>query len=165
VRDLLAEELGTDHELEVEGRGMNEPIAREGGPDDEEARARNRRVEFSYVFNPTVETTEEEEYDDDGLGAAQRNVTWPAPYSDDPGSVVDEGELDGVELEIYPLRRDGAYVIGTFSLTNTTDEPTVPELGGSENIAGGPERSEERRVGKEKRKREGVTEKREKKAG
>lgn len=139
VRDLLAEELGTDYELEVEGRGMNEPIAREGGPDDEEARARNRRVEFSYVFNPTVETTDEEEYDDDGLGVAQRNVTWPAPYSDDPGSVVDEGELDGVELEVYPLRRDGAYVVGTFSLTNTTDEPTVPELGGSENIAGGPE--------------------------
>lgn len=139
VRDLLAEELGTDYELEVEGRGMNEPIAREGGPDDEEARARNRRVEFSYVFNPTVETTDEEEYDDDGLGVAQRNVTWPAPYSDDPGSVVAEGELDGVELEIYPLRRDGAYVVGTFSLTNTTEEPTVPELGGSENIAGGPE--------------------------
>lgn len=139
VRDLLAEELGTDYDLEVEGRGMDEPVAREGGADDDEARARNRRVEFSYVFDPTVDASEEEAYDDDGLGAAQRNVTWPAPYTDDPGPVVDEGEADGVELEIHPLRRDGAYVIGTFTLTNTTDEPTVPELGGSENIAGGPE--------------------------
>ena len=139
VRDLLAEELGTDYQLEVEGRGKREPIAREGGPDDEEARARNRRVEFSYVFNPTVEATEEEEYDDDGLGVAQRNVTWPAPYSDDPGSVVAEGEEGGIRLEIYPLRRDGAYVIGTVAMTNTTDEPLAPELGGSETVAGGPE--------------------------
>lgn len=139
VRDLLAEELGTDYQLEVEGRGKREPIAREGGSDDEEARARNRRVEFSYVFNPTVEATEDEEYDDDGLGVAQRNVTWPAPYSDDPGSVVAEGEENGIRLEIYPLRRDGAYVIGTVAMTNTTDEPLAPELGGSETVAGGPE--------------------------
>ncbi|WDZ91236.1 OmpA family protein [Nocardiopsis sp. HUAS JQ3] len=140
VRDLLAEELGTDYTLEVEGRGEQEPIAREGGPDDDEARARNRRVEFSYVFNTTVEATEEEEYDDDALGAAQRNVTWPAPYDDDPGSVVAEGELDGVRLEVYPLRRDGAYVIGTVALTNTTDEPTMPDMGGQEAVqAGGPE--------------------------
>ncbi|WP_304452407.1 OmpA family protein [Nocardiopsis sp. YSL2] len=140
VRDLLAEEIGAGYTLEVEGRGMDEPVAREGGPDDEQARARNRRVEFSYVFNDTVEATEEEEYDDDGLGAAQRNVTWPAPFSDDPGSVVAEGELDGVRLEVYPLRRDGAYVIGTVAFTNTTDEPLVPELGGTDAIqAGGPE--------------------------
>ncbi|WP_017572928.1 OmpA family protein [Nocardiopsis halotolerans] len=140
VRDLLAEELGGGYELEVEGRGEDEPIAREGGPDDEQARARNRRVEFSYVFDDTVAATEEEEYDDDGLGAAQRNVTWPAPYEDDPGSVVAEGELDGVRLEVHPLRRDGAYLIGTVALTNTTDEPTMPEMGGREALqAGGPE--------------------------
>ncbi|WP_028649188.1 OmpA family protein [Nocardiopsis sp. CNT312] len=139
VRDLLAEEIGSGYDLEVEGRGMDEPIAREGGPDDEQARARNRRVEFSYVFDESPEVSEDEAYDDDGLDVAQRTVTWPAPYTDDPGRVVATGELDGVELEIHPLRRDGAYVIGTFSLTNTGDEPTLPELGGSDTIAGGPE--------------------------
>ncbi|MFL1426431.1 MULTISPECIES: OmpA family protein [unclassified Nocardiopsis] len=139
VRDLLAEELGPGYDLEVEGRGKREPIAREGGPDDEQARARNRRVEFSYVFNTDVETTEDEEYDDDGLNTAQRNVTWPAPYDDDPGSVVAESEQDGIRLEIYPLRRDGAYVIGTVAFTNITGEPLMPELGGSEVVAGGPE--------------------------
>ncbi|MEV2279050.1 OmpA family protein [Nocardiopsis sp. NPDC049922] len=140
VRDLLAEEIGSGYTLEVEGRGMNEPIAREGGPDDEQARARNRRVEFSYVYDTASEVSEEEDYDDDAIGAAQRNVTWPAPYTDDPGSVVASGELDGVRMDVYPLRRDGAYVIGTFSLTNTEDEPRIPDLGGTEAImAGGPE--------------------------
>lgn len=139
VRDLLAEEIGPGHTLEVEGRGESEPVAREGGPDDEQARARNRRVEFSYVFDDAPRVSEEEEYDDDGLGVAQRNVTWPAPYDDDPGAVVAESEKDGIRLEVHPLRRDGAYVIGTVALTNITDGPLTPDVGGSEVVAGGPE--------------------------
>ncbi|TMZ47499.1 OmpA family protein, partial [Klebsiella pneumoniae] len=37
--------------------------------------------------------------------------------------------------------RDGAYVIGTVTLTNTTDEPLTPDMGGAEALqAGGPEK-------------------------
>lgn len=34
--------------LQAEGRGSSEPVAEEGGDDDEEARARNRRVEVTF---------------------------------------------------------------------------------------------------------------------
>ncbi|TDQ50735.1 OmpA family protein [Actinorugispora endophytica] len=139
VRDLLAEEIGGGYTFEVEGRGSTEPVAREGGADDEAARARNRRVEFSYTI-AGPEEPEEEDDDDDGLGVARRNVDWPAPFTDDNGDVVATAERDGVRLDVYPLRRDGAYVIGTVALTNTTDEPLTPDMGGAGALqAGGPE--------------------------
>src|SRR5699024_10446890 len=46
VRDVLEEELGGDYTFELEGRAAEEPVAEEGGSDDGEARARNRRVEL-----------------------------------------------------------------------------------------------------------------------
>ena len=46
VREYLEEGLGADYEYESAGRGSEEPVAAEGGDDDEEARARNRRVEI-----------------------------------------------------------------------------------------------------------------------
>lgn len=141
VRDLLSEEIGGDYTYAVEGRGSTEPVAREGGSDDEEARARNRRVEFSYQVTRTNEVEEAEEADEDGLGVADRNVSWPAPFTDDAGSVAASTEKDGVELDVYPLRRDGAYVIGTVGVTNTTDAPVSPDMGGlAAGPAGGPER-------------------------
>lgn len=138
VRGVLQDELEGDFEYEVEGRGSTEPIAVEGGPDDEEARARNRRVEFSYKVSTETDAEEEEDSDDDGLGAAERTVHWPAPYSDDPGDVVASAEEDDVRLDVYPLRRDGAYVIATVTLTNTSDSPLIPDLGGSSAQSGGP---------------------------
>ncbi|RNL82170.1 OmpA family protein [Halostreptopolyspora alba] len=137
VRTLLVEELGDGYSYEVEGRGSTEPVAIEGGPDDEEARARNRRVEFSYEIETSREQEEDEE---DGLGVAQRTVTWPAPFTEDNGSVVATEERDDVKLDVYPLRRDGAYVIATVALTNESDEPTVLDMGADrEEQAGGPE--------------------------
>ncbi|MDA8371165.1 MAG: OmpA family protein [Nocardiopsaceae bacterium] len=140
VRDLLLEEIDADdYTLVVEGRGSTEPVAREGGPDDEAARARNRRVEFSYTVDRSSGV--EEESDDDGLDTAERSVAWPAPFTDDNGSVAATVDKDGVQLDVYPLRRDGAYVIGTVTLTNTTDEPLTPDMGGAEALqAGGPEK-------------------------
>ncbi|GAA3761917.1 outer membrane protein OmpA-like peptidoglycan-associated protein [Spinactinospora alkalitolerans] len=139
VRDLLAEEIGSGHTFVVEGRGSTEPVAREGGPDDEQARSRNRRVEFAYGLGGAAEP--EEESDDGGLGVAERTVGWPAPFTDDSGDVVAEAERDGVRLEVYPLRRDGSYVIGSVALTNTSDEPVDPDMGGLDSLQqGGPER-------------------------
>ncbi|MFC7330428.1 OmpA family protein [Marinactinospora rubrisoli] len=141
VRNLLVEEIGTDFDYAVEGRGSTEPIAREGGADDDEARARNRRVEFAYAVDQNTDPAEQEEADDDGLGVAVRNVNWPAPYTDDPGDVAASVDRDGVRLDVYPLRRDGAYVIGTVTLTNTTDAPVSPDMGGTAALQPGqPER-------------------------
>ncbi|MBB6174126.1 outer membrane protein OmpA-like peptidoglycan-associated protein [Nocardiopsis mwathae] len=140
VRELLREEIGGGYTYKVEGRGKREPVAREGGPDDEQARARNRRVEFSYKVDRSTDPTEEEA-DDGGLGVAERSVGWPAPFTDDNGSAAATVEKDGVRLDVYPLRRDGAYVIGTVELTNTTREPVTPDMGGTEALqAGGPEK-------------------------
>ncbi|WP_017596680.1 OmpA family protein [Nocardiopsis potens] len=140
VRDLLREEIGGDYSYVVEGRGSKEPVAREGGPDDEQARARNRRVEFSYTVTRSSEADTEDETDGEGLGVADRNVSWPAPFEADNGSVAASAEKDGVKLDVYPLRRDGAYVIGTVDITNTTDEALTPDMGGLDALpAGGPE--------------------------
>ncbi|WP_046470094.1 OmpA family protein [Allosalinactinospora lopnorensis] len=137
VRTLLVEELDDNYTYVVEGRGSTEPVAVEGGPDDEEARARNRRVEFSYEVSASGD---QEEEDEDGLGVAQRTVTWPAPFTDDNGDVVATEEHDDVQLDVYPLRRDGAYVIATVALTNNSDEPVIPDIGADgETQAGGPE--------------------------
>ena len=136
VRNLLVEEMGTGYTYVVEGRGSREPIAREGGPDDEQARARNRRVEFSYTIRMPGGGEEET---DDGLGVAGQHVSWPAPFTDDPGEVVASVERDGVRLDVYPLRRDGAFVVGTVTFTNLTDTPVDPGLTGFA-VAGGPER-------------------------
>ncbi|ASU81936.1 OmpA family protein [Nocardiopsis gilva YIM 90087] len=140
VRKLLREEIGSGYTYKVEGHGKREPIAREGGPDDEQARARNRRVEFSYKVDRSTDPVEDEA-DDDGLGVAERSVGWPAPFTDDNGAVAATAEKDGVQLDVYPLRRDGAYVIGTVELTNTTREPVSPDMGGADAVqAGGPEK-------------------------
>ncbi len=137
VRDLLLDELGEGYDYELEGRGSTEPVAVEGGADDEEARARNRRVEFSYEVE---NSGEQEEDENEGLGVGQRTATWPAPFSDDHGSTVASEEQDDVTLDVYPMRRDGAYVIATVSLTNESDEPTVVDMGtDEEEQAGGPE--------------------------
>lgn len=141
VRNLLAEEIGGGYTFVVEGRGSTEPIAREGGPDDEEARARNRRVEFAYTIAGPERDEKQDQDDEDGLGVAERNVDWPAPFTSDNGDVVATVDRDGVRLDVYPLRRDGAYVVGTVTLTNTTDRPTVPDMGGAGVVpAGGPEK-------------------------
>lgn len=136
VREVLQEELEGAFDYEVEGRGSTEPIAVEGGPDDEEARARNRRVEFSYKV--TTETETEEEEVENVLGVAERTVHWPALYTADPGDVVASAEEDDIRLDVHPLRRDGAYVLATVTLTNTADQPVIPDLGGASARSGGP---------------------------
>jgi outer membrane protein OmpA-like peptidoglycan-associated protein/DNA-binding SARP family transcriptional activator len=57
VRDALAQLIGRDYRFEVSGKGESAPIAAEkrpGGGDDPAARARNRRVEITYIVKQTV---------------------------------------------------------------------------------------------------------------
>lgn len=139
VRDILEEELGDGYEFGVEGRGADELVAEEGGSDDEEARARNRRVEFAY----TVDRSEEDATSgrEEGLlGSSERHVSAPAEFvAEDTAEVVATATDGDVRLDVHPLRRDGAYVISTVTLTNTGEEPVLPDMGGEDAVSpGGP---------------------------
>ncbi|MDT0328040.1 OmpA family protein [Nocardiopsis lambiniae] len=137
VRDVLEEELGSGYDFVVEGRGSEELIAEEGGSDDEEARARNRRVEFSYVVDRSDEGATSGR-DEGLLGSSERHVFPPAGFvEDDTAEVVASATDDDVRLDVHPLRRDGAYVISTVSLTNTGDEPVLPDMGGGDAVIPG----------------------------
>jgi outer membrane protein OmpA-like peptidoglycan-associated protein len=140
VRDVLADELGDGFDFAVEGRGASELIAEEGGSDDEEARARNRRVEFSYRVDRSNDDESTSGREEGMLGSSERHVFPPAPFvEDDTGEVVASATEDDVRLDVHPLRRDGAYVISTVTLTNTGDEPVLPDMGGGDAVnPGGP---------------------------
>ncbi|MCY9786326.1 OmpA family protein [Nocardiopsis sp. EMB25] len=140
VREVLAEELGEGYDFTVEGRGATEPVAEEGGADDEEARARNRRVEFSYRVDRSGDARTGNDRDDEALGSSERSVFPPAAFvEDDTAEVVASVTEGDVRMDVHPLRRDGAYVISTVSLTNTGDEPVLPDMGGEDAVSpGGP---------------------------
>lgn len=139
VREVLEEELGEGYGFTVEGRGASELIAEEGGSDDEEARARNRRVEFAYRVDRSDEGLTSGR-GEDLLGSSERHVFPPAKFvADDTAEVVATATDGDVRLDVHPLRRDGAYVISTVTLTNTGDEPVLPDMGGEDAVnPGGP---------------------------
>lgn len=144
VSKILEDELGGDYRFAIEGRGAAEPVAEEGGDDDEEARARNRRVEFSYkVDRDSAEggTRDGRNEEDGALGSAARNVGAPAPFQEEDGEVAGTATQGDVRLDVHPLVRDGAYLIGTVSLTNTGRDPVELDLsGGKGRRKGGPTR-------------------------
>ncbi|GHD25420.1 OmpA family protein [Nocardiopsis kunsanensis] len=138
VRDVLEEELGDEHTFGLEGRGAEEPVAEEGGSDDEEARARNRRVEFEYPVDPADTDGQSAERDEDVLGSSDRNVFPPADFVEEADAeVVATETYEDVQLDVHPLVRDGAYVISTVSLTNTSDDPLTPDLTGDDGVLPG----------------------------
>ncbi|MEU3017737.1 MULTISPECIES: OmpA family protein [unclassified Nocardiopsis] len=128
VRALLEEELGSDFTLVTEGRGSTELLAEEGGDDDEQARARNRRVEFSYEVPLSDDGTGK---DGAGLDAAQRHVGPPAAYFEelDPFTTAVHNDLD---LNVYPLVRDGAYLFQMVGFQNSTLTDLEADLEGDE---------------------------------
>lgn len=145
VRDILEDELGSDYAFAVEGEGSDDPIADESGSDEEEAQARNRRVEFSYEIDAADDAADT---DEGSLEAGDRNVASPAPFHEDDGEIIATETEDDVQLDVYPLIRDGAYVWGTVSLTNTSDEPVQPEMTDEDALPeGGPEQFSEGTLG------------------
>ncbi|GHC80328.1 hypothetical protein GCM10007079_19200 [Nocardiopsis terrae] len=144
VRELLEEELGTGFTLTTEGRGSDELLAQEGGNDDEQARARNRRVEFSYEV-PMGQTGSEE--GGSGLDAAKRHVGAPAPYYEelDPFTTVTHNDLD---LNVYPMVRDGAYLFQVVGFQNSTLSDLEADLDGDEaSLPGSPQQYTEGTMG------------------
>ncbi|ASU85839.1 hypothetical protein CDO52_26270 [Nocardiopsis gilva YIM 90087] len=127
VHQYLKAELGSAYEYKTEGRGSSEPIAEEGGSDDEEARARNRRVEISYKIKETRVTTEltetEKNSEDQADGGA---IAPPAPFREEQGKVVASGTASSrrvsYKLEVLPFFRDGAYLVANLRITNTSSD-------------------------------------------
>jgi outer membrane protein OmpA-like peptidoglycan-associated protein len=128
VRDVLAAELGAGFQIQAAGLGSSRPVAEEGGPDDSEARARNRRVEIAYRFRqdtgPTATTTPELESEqvratDPGEPAAFRTA-----YSEPVASREITVQLLGASqptrwtLNVYPFYRDGAYLVASFDVVH-----------------------------------------------
>ena len=122
VLDYLEADLGSAYEYVAEGHGAGEPLFQEGGNDDEEARARNRRVEISYnvLSSETETTTSEQETTQEGVGNA---VAPPAPFLEERGEPIASatgatGQDIDYTLDVFSLRRDGAFVVAEVALTN-----------------------------------------------
>ncbi|MBF8191625.1 OmpA family protein [Nonomuraea sp. K274] len=122
VRSYLSRTLGTDYQYKAEGKGETQPVAEEGGSDDEKASAKNRRVEVSYRIKQTVTTT----------GAPTSGTTTapvpggagrPAPFQADAGLGQPVAELkhpDGWLLRVHRPYRDGAFMVGVYEIANET---------------------------------------------
>ena len=130
VREALEAELGSEYEYETQGMGSEEPIRREGGDDDAEARAENRRVEISYTFKQDVGAAEPDVDEDgevrfEGYQAEGEERGTNASFHGDTGrEPVAEGtdEETGHRIRVYPFYRDGAFLVARFDLVNGGDD-------------------------------------------
>ncbi|MBB6170232.1 outer membrane protein OmpA-like peptidoglycan-associated protein [Nocardiopsis mwathae] len=130
VQEALEALLDTGYDYDVSGKGSTEPLAAEGGADDEEARKRNRRVELSYhAVSGNSGGGSDGAQEGSGIAAAERHVSAPASYRTDPGDPVADQRHDDFKLAVYPLLRDGAHLVAEFELTNTGELGAEPDLG------------------------------------
>ncbi|NJP29568.1 OmpA family protein [Microbispora sp. SCL1-1] len=124
VRKELQARLGGAYRYRATGKGETEPVAREGGADDEDARARNRRVEISYrIKQPTggstASATEETRADEPTAGGGR-----PAPFHADDGETVagrtttQKPTGQRLRIDVKPFYRDGAYLVAVFDIVN-----------------------------------------------
>ncbi|RSN66462.1 OmpA family protein [Actinomadura sp. WAC 06369] len=123
----LEKRLGGAFKYSAHGKGETEPIAKEGGKDDEKARARNRRVEIQYEVREVTEgvngsTTASA----DGRGAA---VPPAAFRASDGAKVASRYARFGEQkrrLDVKPFYRDGAYIVAVFEIVNEGPGTTPP---------------------------------------
>ncbi len=110
VHAQLQARLGTGHQYQTEGKGETEPVAKEGGADDAQARRRNRRVEISYRLRQPGGTPAPTEY-----GRAAR-------FRERDGETVASREADFADnrrrIDVKPFYRDGRYLVAVFDITN-----------------------------------------------
>jgi OOP family OmpA-OmpF porin len=125
VRDELTRLLGDGDSFDVTGRGSTEPVTTEGGPDDEQARARNRRVEISYTVDARADT--QDDATEAAIDVAERYTADPAPYRP-AGEPVATRNAGGWQLDVYPLVRDGAYLMTELRFTNGSGATAAPGL-------------------------------------
>ncbi|MEU3017852.1 OmpA family protein [Nocardiopsis sp. NPDC007018] len=123
VRDYLEEELGTAYTYESEGRGSSRPLLQEGGDDDEEARARNRRVEIAYNVAAEAEVVRDGAQETVSAVIGTGNTAAPADGAEPATEAVASGSAEvtvgfDYDFDLYSLRRDGAFVVAEIDLTN-----------------------------------------------
>ncbi|TDD13467.1 OmpA family protein [Nonomuraea diastatica] len=117
VRSYLSRRLGTDYQYKAEGKGETQPVAEEGGSNDKQASAKNRRVEVSYKIKQVVEATGAPS---PGATAAPLPGT-PAPFQEGLGRPVAERKNeDGWLLRVHQPYRDGAFMVGVYEIVNET---------------------------------------------
>jgi OOP family OmpA-OmpF porin len=120
VQHELAARLRGGYQYRVSGLGESKPIAKEGGPDDTQARARNRRVEISYQLKQTTTATTTTP----GAQPATGPTAPPAQFRRDDRIITERtATIDGVgyRLRLPSAYRDGAYLV--VPLEFTRDKP------------------------------------------
>jgi outer membrane protein OmpA-like peptidoglycan-associated protein len=124
VQRELQARLGRGYQYRASGLGESTPIAEEGGADDAQARARNRRVEISYQIkqiSPGTTTTATA-----GAQPATSPIAPPAQFRlDDTIATERTATVDGVRyrLKLPPAYRDGAFLV--VPLEFTRDQPVA----------------------------------------
>ncbi|MVZ99154.1 OmpA family protein [Actinomadura sp. LD22] len=127
VMNEMKKRLGDAFKYSAHGKGEAEPVAKEGGKDDAQARARNRRVEISYVVRQQTDGTT-------GSSTAAANgrggTVAPAAFHGQDGATVASryGRFgaDKRRLEVKPFYRDGAYIVCVFTITDEGPGTTPP---------------------------------------
>ncbi|QFG23535.1 OmpA family protein [Actinomadura sp. WMMB 499] len=123
----LKKRLGGAFKYSAHGKGEAEPIAKEGGKDDEKARARNRRVEIQYEVRQVTEgangsTTASA----DGRGAAVPPAAFRASDGEKVASRYARFGEQKRRLDVKPFYRDGAYIVAVFDIVNEGPADTPP---------------------------------------
>lgn len=125
VLQELQARLGGSYQYQAEGRGETEPVAEEGGADDEEARQRNRRVEVSYQIRrqaPGAATTSGGPRERVGGTTGQ-----PARFRPTDGEIVASRTIEWTDvggfthkrrMDVKPFYRDGGYLVAVFEIAN-----------------------------------------------
>ncbi|MFV2172670.1 OmpA family protein [Actinomadura sp. LOL_016] len=123
----LKKRLGGAFKYSAHGKGEAEPIAKEGGKDDEKARARNRRVEIRYEVREVTEgangsTTASA----DGRGAAAAPAAFRASDGEKVASRYARFGEQKRRIDVKPFYRDGAYIVAVFDIVNEGPGDTPP---------------------------------------
>ena len=120
VMKEMKSRLGDGFTYTARGRGEAAPVAKEGGPDDAAARARNRRVQISYQVKQATAPTSQR-----GSAAA------PAAFRADDGAKVASryGRFGAAKrrIDVKPFYRDGAYIVAVFDIVNEGPGTTPPD--------------------------------------
>ena len=128
VTKQLQARLGSQFKYSPHGKGESELIAKEGGPDDAKARARNRRVEISYVVRQQAPgATSASTAAADGRGGTVKPADF---HGQDGQKVASRYARVGQQkrrLDVKPFYRDGAYIVAVFDIVDEGPGPIPPQ--------------------------------------
>ncbi|GAA2150972.1 hypothetical protein GCM10009727_55670 [Actinomadura napierensis] len=127
VMNEMKKRLGNAFKYSAHGKGESELIAKEGGKDDAQARARNRRVEISYVVRQQADgTTGSSTAAANGRGGTVAPAAFHAQDGNTVASRYGRFGADKRRLDVKPFYRDGAYLVCVFTITDEGPGTTPP---------------------------------------